>query len=232
MVDVLQQYLPMSIRLELSEQLGKAGKEGITLLGTIAERFSGECYDVPVRLSKGQQVAVKTFKKTKSPARIQKEASLQQLCALADVSPVVYGVDTENKHIVMAKLASLPVETYSEGTLPDELQYQICALMHRMDNAKVMHADMNARNVMLNQAGRPYMIDFGFAKKIDAKIIRKFGQHPNVKVTLWGLVRGFTRNKVQCDIMDACVKAQEKSTFFERGEALLSVRQKRKKRKR
>lgn len=223
----------MTIRLELSEQLGKAGKEGITLLGTLAERFSGACYDVPVRLSKGQQVAVKTFKKTKSLARIDKEASLQQLCALADVSPVVYGVDTENKHIVMEMMASLPVETYSEGTLPDALQYQICALMHRMDNAKVMHADMNARNVMLNHAGRPYMIDFGFAKKIDAKILRKFGPHPNVKVTLWGLVRGFRRSGVQCDIMDACVTAQEKSSYFEKGEELLSQSgHRRKKRKR
>jgi len=215
----------------MSEQLGEDGKEGITLLGTVTERFSGECYDMPVRLGKGQQVAVKTFKQTKSIARIKKEASLQQLCALAEVSPVVYGVDTRNKHIIMEKMASLPVETYSE--LPDELQYQICALMHRMDNAKVMHADMNPRNVMLNEAGRPYMIDFGFAKKIDAKVTRKFGDHPNIKVTLWGLVLGFTRSKVHCGIMDACVKAKEKSAYFEKGEELLSeTDHRRKKRKR
>ena len=221
----------MSIQIKLSEQLGEDGKEGITLLGTVTQRFSGKCYDIPVRLRKGQQVAVKTFKQTKSIARIKKEASLQQLCAAAEVSPVVYGVDTENKHIIMEKMASLPVEMYSK--LPATLQYQICALMHRMDNVKVMHADMNAHNVMLNEAGRPYMIDFGFAKKIDAKIIRKFGEHPNVKVTLWGLVRGFTRNKVECDIMDACVKAKEKSTYFEKGEELLSESgHRRKKRKR
>jgi predicted Ser/Thr protein kinase len=221
----------MSIQIKLSEQLGEDGKEGITLLGTVTKRFSGECYDIPVRLKKGQQVAVKTFKQSKSIARIKKEASLQQLCAAAEVSPVVYGVDTENKHIIMEKMSSLPVEMYSK--LPDDLQYQICALMHRMDNAKVMHADMNARNVMLNNLGRPYMIDFGFAKKIDAKITRKFGEHPNVKVTLWGLVRGFTRNKVECDIMDACVKAKEKSIYFEKGEQLLSESgHRRKKRKR
>lgn len=219
----------MSIQVELTEQLGKDGKEGITLLGTITQRYSGQCFNVPVRLRKGQQVAVKTFKKTKSIARIQKEAALQQLCAEAEVSPIVYGVDTTNKHIIMEKMASLPVETYSK--LPDELQYQICALMHRMDNANVMHADMNARNVMLNEAGRPYMIDFGFAKKIDAKITRKFGEHPNVKVTLWGLVRGFTRNQVKCDIMDACVKAKEKTAYFEKGEELLA-NGRRKKRKR
>lgn len=219
----------MSIQVELTEQLGKDGKEGITLLGTITQRYSGQCFNVPVRLRKGQRVAVKTFKKTKSIARIQKEAALQQLCAEAEVSPIVYGVDTTNKHIIMEKMASLPVETYSE--LPDELQYQICALMHRMDNANVMHADMNARNVMLNEAGRPYMIDFGFAKKIDAKITRKFGEHPNVKVTLWGLVRGFTRNQVKCDIMDACVKAKDKTAYFEKGEELLAnVRRKKRKR--
>ncbi len=72
------------------------------------------------------------------------------------------------------------------------------------------------------------MIDFGFAKKIDTKITRKFGDHPNVKVTLWGLVRGFTRSKVECDILDACVKAKEKSTYFEQGEELLARPKKRK----
>lgn len=228
-----EQKIHMSIQIKTGSQLGEDGKEGITLLATVTQRFSGKCYDTSVSLRKGQQVAVKTFKKTKSTARIEKEASLQQLCAIAEVSPRVFEVDTQKKYIIMEKLASLPVETYAQGELPDELQYQICALMNRMDKANVMHADMNARNVMLNEAGRPFMIDFGFAKKIDKTITRKFGEHPNVKVTLWGLVRGFRRNKVECAIMDACVKAKEKSSFFEEGERLLSESQhRRKKRKR
>ena len=65
--------------------------------------------------------------KTKSPNKIQKEAALQQKCALAGVSPLVYDVDTEHKQIVMQMMASLPAETYKNSPLPEVLQYQLCA---------------------------------------------------------------------------------------------------------
>tara|TARA_B000000441_G_C21680212_1_gene312966 strand:- start:268 stop:939 length:672 start_codon:yes stop_codon:yes gene_type:complete len=223
----------MSISLTTGEQLGEDGKEGITYVGTLKKRYTGEAFGVKVSLRRGERVAVKTFRKAKSVAKMRKEAEFQQQCASAEVSPRVYEVDNQGKRIIMQMLDTLPAETYRGSELPEDLQYQLCALMHRMDDLGIMHNDGLARNVMLDTAGRPYMIDFGFAKKIDAKVKKKFGEHPNIKVTLWSLIRGFKRFQVTCKVMDACVKAEDKSTYFEKGEELLlGAGHRRKRRKR
>jgi tRNA A-37 threonylcarbamoyl transferase component Bud32 len=221
----------MSLEWTTGEQLGKDGKEGITYIGTLKRRFKGSVLDMPVQLRKGARVAVKTFRAKKSVARIEKESTLQQKCAKAGISPQVYGIDADKKCIVMQMLASLPVETYREQELPEDLQYQICALMHRLDDAKVLHNDMNAHNVMLDESGRPYMIDFGLAKPITGAVTKKFGDAPNIKVTLWGLVRGFKRSKVQCPIMEQCLKANDRSKFYEKGESYFATTGHRRKRR-
>jgi len=200
-------------------QLGLDGKEGKTYQAKTSNRFKGNVLDLEVVVRKGSAVAVKTFKPKKSVAKIMKEASHQQACARTGASPQVLGVNLEEKYIVMRKLHSLPVDTYHGQTLPDELQCMICALMNRMDKAGVLHADMNPRNVMLDNNSRPWMIDFGFGKKIDKKVIKKHGDRPNISVTLWGLVRGFERNQVQCPIMRECVNNPEQ--YITQGEQLM-----------
>ena len=92
--------------------------------------------------------------------------------------------------------------------------------MVRMDTAGVLHSDMNPRNVMLDNKGRPWMIDFGFGKKISNKVKKKHGDRPNITVTLWGLVRGFERSKVGCQIMRDCV--DNPLEYIEQGEQLLN----------
>tara|TARA_B110000879_G_scaffold204430_1_gene283361 strand:+ start:1129 stop:1791 length:663 start_codon:yes stop_codon:yes gene_type:complete len=208
-----------SVLQQNSIQLGLDGKEGKTYQATTSKRFKGEVFGLSTSIRKGTQVAVKTFKIKKSTARILKEAQHQQACALTGASPPVLGVSLDEKYIVMHQLVSLPVDTYREAVLPDDLQYMICALMVRMDNAGVLHSDMNPRNVMLDAKNRPWMIDFGFAKKIDAKVCKKHGNQPNITVTLWGLVRGFERNRVQCPLMRKCVDNPEE--YVQRGEELL-----------
>lgn len=203
-----------------AQQLGNDGKEGKTYLQTLTRAFRGRVLNHNVSAS--NDVAIKTFKKTKSPNTLLKEARFQQMAAACGASPPVYGVNVEEKYIVMQALASQPAETYRGQSLPEDVQYMICALMARLDEANVMQGDMNALNVMMNSSGRPYIIDFGFGKKIDKKLRRKRGEHPNVSVTLWGLVRGFRRKKIAVDIMDQCVTASDPTPFFERGEIALA----------
>lgn len=219
------------LSFEKSNQLGKEGKEGITFSGRVLKTFSDTVFDVPVKLRRGTQIAVKTFKARKSGNRIEKEARLQQTCASKGVSPMVYQIDKVNKHIAMECMDSTPVVTYRNKKLPDDLQYQICALMHRMDEVKILHNDMNAHNVMCKN-GRVYMIDFGLARVIKPKDLKKYGDSPNVNVTLWGLVRGFKRYGVETNILKECLEADDKSSFFERGEQALRRRGTKRKRKR
>lgn len=218
---------------ESTTQLGSDGKEGITYMASSPKTFRESVLDVDVNVRKNENVAVKTFKTKKSPKKILTEATLQQKCAAVGVSPLVYGVNLEEKYIVMKALDSLPVKTWAKKALPDDLQYMICALMSRLDSVEVLHNDGNALNVMLDESGRPYMIDLGLAKKINRKVIRKYGARPNVAVTLWGLARGFKRYKVSVPIMEACVAADDCSDFIQKGEQFLqSINTKPSKRKR
>ena len=214
-----------------NDQLGEDGKDGKTYLVELAKQYTGDYDGHTVRLKKGHRLAVKTFKKKKSINKIRKEAEYQQICATAGVSPLIVGVNYEEKYIVMNALDDLPAKEYANQELPDNIQYMICALMERLDQVKVLHGDMNALNVMLSDK-RPYMIDFGFAKKITPAVYKNHGLHPNFTVSLWGLVRGFSRYRVGCPIMETCMEICKSggdiSDYINQGEILLNGSKKRK----
>ena len=216
------------------QQLGQDGKDGKTYLAKLSKKYTCQYIDNTVTLPKNHKIAVKTFKTKKSIKKIQKEAEYQTICAEAGISPPIYAVHTQEKYIAMKALHSLPAQLYRNNTLPDEIQYMICALMDRLDKVGVLHGDMNALNVMLDINDRPFMIDFGFAKKINKAVTKKHGTHPNFTVSLWGLVRGFKRYKVSCDIMEKCMEAaklkEDISNYIEEGERLLSSKCKKRKR--
>ena len=216
--------------LASATQLGLDGKEGKTFAAKTKKRFSGKVLGLDVTAPARSAVAVKTFKPKKSVNRIHKEAELQQKCAAVGASPMVLGVSNPERYIVMKQMDSLPVETFKGQEMPENLQYGICGLMGLMDEACVLHNDMNARNVMLDSSGRPWMIDFGLSKSITKAVTRKHGEHPNIKVTLWGLVRGFKRCGVECPIMEACIR--DPDDYIERGKEILTRAPKKRKRKR
>ena len=216
--------------LASATQLGLDGKEGKTFAAKTKKRFSGKVLGLDVTAPARSAVAVKTFKPKKSVNRIHKEAELQQKCAAVGASPMVLGVSNTERYIVMKQMDSLPAETFKGQEMPENLQYGICGLMGLMDEACVLHNDMNARNVMLDSSGRPWMIDFGLSKSITKAVTRKHGEHPNIKVTLWGLVRGFKRCGVECPIMEACIR--DPDDYIERGKEILTRAPKKRKRKR
>lgn len=216
--------------LASATQLGLDGKEGKTFAAKTKKRFSGKVLGLDVTAPARSAVAVKTFKPKKSVSRIHKEAELQQKCAAVGASPMVLGVSNTERYIVMKQMDSLPAETFKGQEMPENLQYGICGLMGLMDEAGVLHNDMNARNVMLDSSGRPWMIDFGLSKSITKAVTRKHGEHPNIKVTLWGLVRGFKRCGVECPIMQACIR--DPDDYIERGKEILTRAPKKRKRKR
>jgi predicted Ser/Thr protein kinase len=228
-------YLRRSDLLQ-NEQLGEDGKDGKTYLINIGPKYSGEYAGNKITLRAQTKVAVKTFKPKKSVAKILKEAEYQTICSKADISPEIYGISVEEKYIVMRKLESLPAKDYHQDRLPDDVQYMMCALMARLDDVSILHGDMNALNVMLDSNGRPYMIDFGFAKKISKTVVKKHGEHPNFTVSLWGLANGFKRHKVSVPILNECVTTAKNggdlSPWIAQGEELLLGTRRKKRRRR
>jgi len=172
---------------------GKKGKEGTTF--------------------RAGEYAVKLFKSTKSKAKLVLEADLQNLAARYGVAPVVHYVSEKQKFIVMDALEETIVDKGRRDewtTLPEEYAAQLYALCKRLDDAGVVQNDGNPLNLMLDGNGRLYIIDYGFAKKITPKVIKKRGPQPNVDLTLWHFCRqlrhyGF-ENSLKERIVDVYMK--------------------------
>lgn len=149
--------------------LGK-GKEGTTYLLT----------------KRGKEYAVKTFKKTKSERKIQKEYDLQKKAVKYKICPKLYSLDLQGKTITMEKMDTHVYDLLRKvRKLTKKQQERILEIFRLLDTAGVFHNDPNLSNYMLKD-GEIYIIDFGMAKEIDPK---KLGTDtPNYKFGLLGFV--------------------------------------------
>ena len=175
---------------------GKAGKEGTTFLATGPS---------------GRQYAIKMFSEKKSSGEISKEYALQESAAEVGVAPAVYAVNSREKYIVMQKMKETIVafaaenkDSWEKGqyrgkacnVLPRGLQAQLYALCVRLDGVGVLQNDGNPLNLMLDDSGRLYIIDYGFSKRIDKKTVKKRGPQPNINLTLWHFARQLTHYRI------------------------------------
>lgn len=165
--------------------LGKPGKEGVT--------YEMEHNDV--------LYAIKTFKDTKSPTKIEMEASMQKKAAQAGVAPKVVSFNLRSnpkKYIVMQKVAQRLVDFYkstSQDTLLSKHQEQLIDCMERLDRANVLHNDGNMLNVMLDEGENIKMIDYGFSKPISHAQRKKY-TNINGALTLSMLVRSMRHHGI------------------------------------
>ena len=157
------------------EQLGNTGKEGVTYL---------------VKNENGDEYAMKTFKKTKSSARLQNEANLQIKSSEYEISPKIIEVNVEEKYIVMEKLDRhlFDVMKKQNGNLTKLQQQQIIKIYKNLDKAGVFHGDSNILNYMYKER-KLFMIDFGMSKYIDDNLIKKVGtRNPNLDLMTLGFI--------------------------------------------
>ena len=156
-------------------QLGSSGKEGTTFL---------------VKNKRGEEYAMKMFPKQKSAAMLLKEAAFQKQAACHGLAPQVKDVDEDNKYIVMEKLDKnlFDIVKKNNGEIPDTVQKKIINIIKKMDGTGVFHGDPNPANFML-KGNTMYMIDYGFAKDIDDRLIKKYETDtPNTKFMILGLI--------------------------------------------
>jgi len=160
-------------RYKKYEQLGQAGKEGITFRVTDRQ---------------GKEYAMKTFRKTKSSAKLAQEYILQEKASKRGIAPKVYKFDTVTKYIVMEKMDTHLLETMKkEKGLSKTHQLRILEIFNELDKAGVFHNDANLCNYMF-KGDKLYIIDFGFAKEINDKLLKTTGPNPNANLMLIGFV--------------------------------------------
>ena len=170
---------------------GKKGKEGTTFLATDP--------------ANGHRYAIKLFKKKKSAKKINLEAELQQMAADEGVAPIIRGVSTTEKFIIMDALKETIVQKAKREnwkSLPYEYKAMLYALCIRLDAAGVVQNDGNPLNLMLDSNGRLYIIDYGFAKKITSKIKKDRGPQPNINLTLWHFSRQLRHYRLENDLIN------------------------------
>ena len=157
-------------------QLGNKGKEGTTYL--------------VVNNDINKEFAMKTFRKTKSSLTLKKEYYLQKKAASVGVAPRVVEYDTVSKYIVMENMDEhlFDIIKRNKGVLSKNYQNQILDIYEKLDSVKVFHADSNILNYMLKNK-KVYIIDFGFAREIDDRIIKKLGTStPNINIMTLGII--------------------------------------------
>ena len=162
-------------KYEKIKQLGEKGKEGLTYL---------------VKTEKGDEYAMKTFKKNKSSTKLREEARLQEMAYECGVSPKVIEIDTVSKYIVMDLLDKhlADVIQKQKGDMTKLQQKQIINIFKGLDKAKVFHADSNILNYMFKNK-KLFIIDFGMSKEIDDKLIKKLGTNtPNIDLMNLGFI--------------------------------------------
>jgi len=157
------------------KQLGSKGKEGTTFL---------------VENKKGGKFALKLFSKTKAVSTLVKEGHYQKMVAKHGLAPKVVEINEEEKYILMELMDKnlFDIMKKNNGVLSDSVQKKIVKVITKMDDTGVFHGDPNPANFMLT-GGKMYMIDYGFAKDIDGKLMKKHNtKTPNRKFMILGLL--------------------------------------------
>ena len=162
-------------KYSILEQLGSTGKEGTTFL---------------VRTKRGDEYAMKTFAKQKSNKNLRLEAQYQRHVASFGLAPQIKDINENDKYIVMDRLDKnlFDIVKKNNGEIPEKIQKKIIQVIVKMDDTGVFHGDPNPANFML-KGNSMYMIDYGFARDIDEKLIRKYETNtPNKKFMILGLI--------------------------------------------
>tara|TARA_B100000900_G_C20562656_1_gene709599 strand:- start:209 stop:733 length:525 start_codon:yes stop_codon:yes gene_type:complete len=138
------------------KQIGNTGSEGKAYLF----------------IEDGVEYVMKKFK-NKSKKNIKKEGLFQKIASIKDISPKVYKINDNN--IIMEKMDKNLIEHLREtdGQLSIQLQNRIIYILDVLDNIGVFHNDPNPCNFMFKN-NELYIIDFGYSKIIDKKLIKKY----------------------------------------------------------
>jgi serine/threonine protein kinase len=146
-------------------QLGKSGAQGTT-------------YHVTKPGNPEKLMAMKTFKKTKSSVKIQKEGDLQNIAYKNNLAPRIYEINPEKKFIVMDIMDGTVKDYLTKlgGRLTLEDQKEILKICNSLDKIGLYHNDPNPLNLMYKEVRGKIewkVIDFGYSRMM------KRGDNPN-----------------------------------------------------
>jgi len=149
-----------------------------------------------VRDYKNREYAMKTFRKNKSLENLRREYDFLKKASKENISPKVYELNEKERYIVMEKMDSRLLGHILEKGLSKTYQLQLFNIFSILDDLKIYHNDANLNNYMLKD-GKIYILDFGLAKPITAKLCEKLGTNfPNAKIMTAGFILKLRKLKI------------------------------------
>ena len=88
----------------------------------------------------------------------------------------------------------------TKGEISNHLQTEIIRICMTLDKIKIFHGDPNPLNFMIDEKDKLFIIDYGFGKKIDDKLVKTHGtKNINMKFMILGLIlklRGIFKQEI------------------------------------
>ena len=143
-----------------------------------------------------------------------REASFQQRAAEIGVSPVIIDINPVKKYIVMEKMDEtlFDIIKKNKGVIPITYQKQIFTIFNKLDRIGILHGDPNSTNFMI-KGRKLYIIDYGFAKEIDKKLINKYGTNKlNRHLMIFGFIlqlREIFGNALKCKYLKSKLSKEQ-----------------------
>ena len=144
-----------------------------------------------VKYKNRRQYAKKQFRKNRSTKAIKMEAMLQQKAAKSGLSPTVKEFNLNSKYIIMDVIDGESMYARmkkNNGKLTVKQQKELLTIFSKLDEIGIFHMDPNPLNFLFDNRDKLYIIDFGFAAKINTK---RHGDSPNVDQMTLGLLIKF-----------------------------------------
>ena len=157
----------------------------------ISRGKEGEVYICYLKTKTGKtdytkKFAVKVFKGKKSSEKFKQEVSFLREASLNEVSPKVIYPTKDNirknkfdKIIVMELLGDNLMKYLQKenGRFSISQQKKIINLFKTLDKLGILHGDPNPLNFLQDKHGDFLLIDYGFAKEINEKEIKKINKN-------------------------------------------------------
>ena len=138
-------------------------------------------------------------------------------------TPVIYLVDVENAVIVMEFIKGKQVKKLLGDLSPDErdgLCVRIGELIANLHRNGVIHGDLTTSNMILNDSGKIYLVDFGLgeknveleAKGVDLHLMKQALQSTHYKFAeecFKAVVKGYTAVSGESEAKDVLDKIKE-----------------------
>tara|TARA_Y100000590_G_scaffold179928_1_gene205131 strand:- start:6411 stop:7040 length:630 start_codon:yes stop_codon:yes gene_type:complete len=117
-------------------------------------------------------------------------------------SPSLYDCDIEESWILISRIEGRPLyEAISDGSVGGDVMEEVGALIRRLHEEDISHGDLTTHNILIDDSGDLYLIDFGLARVspelehmgLDLQVLNECltASHSELEGAVDSMVRGY-----------------------------------------